>query len=316
MQAEIVNIRSSLASLIAPRPDIQDLARSIRDASEANQLRQAENWEQLVTFRTKEKVRETNERYARRYQYKNYRVQKWLAFGTWGAFVAAGVYAGFAAVTWREVQRQTKAVECASVAATQSVYVATAGLQQNQRQFEESLKQAQSQFSKTLQQMGVQSASQKKSADAARGTLRAGGEQFIIEERPYVTLGTVKFGNDKTTGYQTLEFIFDNSGKTPALEFEFDADMRIGGLSIGKTQNGISKTVIAPGKGQPFSDLFSFSSEGQAKIDRDESLIVRGIAGYDDVFKRHHSTRFCVEYRKSWGQFLWCEGESGNILDH
>src|SRR5208283_1590112 len=56
-------------------------------------------------------------RYNRRYQRKYYRVQVWLAVGTWLAFAAAAIYAGIAARQWRtmndtygEIRKQTEQI--------------------------------------------------------------------------------------------------------------------------------------------------------------------------------------------------------------
>lgn len=38
---------------------------------------------------------------------RNYSLQKWLVWGTWLAFLAAGVYAGISLKIWREMQQQT-----------------------------------------------------------------------------------------------------------------------------------------------------------------------------------------------------------------
>jgi len=200
IQGDISGIRASIAALIAPRPDIQELARSISDSNEAEQLQRDHVNDRLLSLRTKEQARKTSERYARRYQPKNYKVQVWLAIGTWLAFAAAAIYAGFAWRTMKEIQRQTRAVECASVAATESVHVAAAGLQQNQRQFDD-----------TLKQMQAQTAEQGEAASAALQSANTAKEALHVSERAYLVRGKVETDLE----HKVLTVNIENVGHIP-----------------------------------------------------------------------------------------------------
>jgi hypothetical protein len=109
-----------LAELQAIRSSLQEQIRAIRDASEAaNETR-----EQIPKHLAELRVPVDEKTEANAYRNKAHHQQIWLTWGTWLAFIAASFYAYIAykqkAVmvdTYREIQKQTTAAQCAAKAA-------------------------------------------------------------------------------------------------------------------------------------------------------------------------------------------------------
>ncbi len=96
------------------RDSIQEQIRAIRDAYEADR----QTRDQIPARLSELRIPENEKRETRTYRERNFAIQVVLAIGTWGAFIAASVYAGIAAHqlktmnnTLGEAQKQTLAAE-------------------------------------------------------------------------------------------------------------------------------------------------------------------------------------------------------------
>ena len=110
-------IRAQLGSI---RDAIQEQIHTIRDTSETTNKALNEIPKELSGLR----VPENEKAEARKYRKKAHRQQVLLTWGTWLAFIAAGIYAGVAAHQARtmtdtldQIKLQTKAAQCAVQAA-------------------------------------------------------------------------------------------------------------------------------------------------------------------------------------------------------
>jgi hypothetical protein len=297
---DIGDIRAGIASLIAPRQDVQELISTIRNSNEADQLNREHEQSVLVSLRAKEQVRKTNERHSRRYQYKNYRIQKWLAIGTWLTFAAAAIYAAIAASTYHEIQKQTAEAQRAANAAAESAALASWSLVES----EES-----SYF--TLQQMEIQSEITKRGIDAAnknaKEALNASIKASQLDLRAWVGISGVRLLQFEEGKPIKIGVDIKNTGKTPAISVVANATY-VGYNAIWKepAQRDIDdlrraltpQTSISPGETltQTIEVPVSVVQPIWPKIETTYAYIyVFGIIRYKDISPDTptHETRFC-----------------------
>jgi len=115
--------------LDAIKGSLQEQIRAIRDTSETTN----ETWKKIPTYLSELCIPADERAKADAHRKKQHRQQIWLTWGTWLAFIAAGVYAGVATrqlrtmnKTYGEIEKQTKAAQNAAYAACLNAQVAQA----------------------------------------------------------------------------------------------------------------------------------------------------------------------------------------------
>jgi hypothetical protein len=318
VQADISNIRYAIAALFAPRSDIQELTGSIRDANKTSYLQETENREQLIALRTKEQVRKTSERYNRRYQNKNYGVQKWLAFGTWAAVIAAATYAGFAYQQWKEMWGTTDAAyrsadqaRRTTAIAAENAQTAVAVLNENKREFD-----------KNFSELSRQTSAQIEAAKAAKDAAKLAADSFALSQRPWIGVdgyvapepprpGLISsFANGNIVYYG--HFMIKNFGTAPAKAIAIGVGIAV---AVGETKeqsdSACDNALNWINKGIPTAQGSVDNTKGGLVLfpggQHDSAFVVgRGYSGpnvgdailmgcivYKDVGDKPHSTRFC-----------------------
>jgi hypothetical protein len=95
-----------LAAFVEQLPKaLENLAAAIRQAAERDSHNP--NRANSLPKRIEVGFPEAIERHRSAEQAKQYRVQRWIAWGTWGAFIAASFYGCVAIKQWQEAKRQT-----------------------------------------------------------------------------------------------------------------------------------------------------------------------------------------------------------------
>ena len=108
-----------LAELRLVRTGIQQLVSGVHDAKGA-QNQQQEHEPPVV--RAELQIPEAIERETREDRKKQYKVQVWLAISTSLAFIAAAIYAGIAALQWKEMMRAANAAASAAETAKETLH--------------------------------------------------------------------------------------------------------------------------------------------------------------------------------------------------
>lgn len=160
-----------------------------------------------------------------------------------------------------------------------------------------------------------------RAASAAEGSARVAEEALVKTSRAYVNYIRTEYSKDPgTIGPTSYKTFVANSGQTAATQLEFRSIIRYGPgdplatpdtsesllpkadgsatLSAQSTLTlGGSKDVVLP------EQVVSMLSEGRAYF------YYFGTLTYQDIFRRSHKTRFCVEYdyrRKEGNRMVFC----------
>ncbi len=238
------------------RADFQQLVSTVHDAEEAQSQKQNRQQYPPVLHAELNIPKAVQGDKGRRDD-RQYRLQKWLTIGTWLAFVAASVYAGVAIFQWREM-----------IAATGAAQQAVEEARRNRGQAEKSL--------------------------------NATIEQFHLEQRAWVSIKSVMVTKPfSKTESAEMTVNFTNTGKTPALNcgvtkkaVSFSAD-KLQFMPVPKP----FKSVVAPGsEDATFLNVPPVPEIADAIAQHSVTVYLGIVIEYDDIFGKHHSTKFCGFY--------------------
>jgi hypothetical protein len=152
----------------------------------------------------------------------------------------------------------------------------------------------------------------KSAAETAKGALASSEKSFRVEERPYLTVESIKF--DPPHSFATITMDFHNSGRTPALDVTEHIDIFVNGKKLSKKDIGPNAGTTI-GAGSSAHPVYEFTggrdyagSMGAGKM----SVSLKGSITYTDIFKGEllkaediHITTVCRYYdaslSKKWG---------------
>lgn len=148
-------------------------------------------------------------------------------------------------------------------------------------------------------------------ATEARETFTASKTNFLIDHRPYITVENISMIKDPS-GHDAIHITLTNSGRTPAVNFQLPPskmEVSTGSLPMIVTTEGKpAYSVIGSDKSTSYTFPFTINEPQLAQFNNSQiSLTVHAKALYEDLFGCKHWTEFCMEYRKIWNEFRYCE---------
>jgi hypothetical protein len=259
------------------RKDIQEHTRAIRDSKETTKHNQ--NAEPKIKLSAELHTPKEVETDRNRRDDRQYGIQRLLAIGTWGAFIAAAIYAG---LTYHQI-RVTK------------------------RQFAESQRVSKEQFD-TAQKASLSQFHQSERPYVWVKSGELGTPEFVLDKTPAT-------GADLTTGQVVWTFHVTNYGKSPALNVMAETYMRVGPKKpfrkSFKTDDVVTiGTPLAPGE----DDAFGVISNPEIDPDKlreylklDNAIGIRARITYTDAEGTPYETGICLS-RALVGLMHYCEG--------
>lgn len=157
------------------------------------------------------------------------------------------------------------------------------------------------------------------SARAAEKSAAIAEQAFTIGERPYMAVKQIKVNDFEKGKSPTVELVFSNSGKTPALNVHCRAystgrtERRLGAVKYPEVSNLSEGIVETQGSvKEPLIVMSEFSQEAkdtaiEAVKKKQIWIFVYGIVDYDDGAGRHHVLKFCHVYNAESGDMEICE---------
>lgn len=151
----------------------------------------------------------------------------------------------------------------------------------------------------------------KQSADAAVRSATTAENSFRADERPYVTVYSIKSKTGPLKeGDNSIDFSIFNSGKTPALKVENTLHVIVSEKEIAKfSPNGTSEGVLAGNRVSTNNYTLRLSPRDAKDV---ATLQCKGTVTYIDVIGNAppYQTTFCALYDLKTNEFKFCP--SGN----
>lgn len=234
------------------------------------------------------------------------------------------LYTSIAAYQGCQMRKATKAAKKSADAATSAAKTAKATLDQNKKAAVDTLNEMIKQ-SKTMRESAI---STKETVKQSKASLDATIEHFRLEQRAWV--GPVEVSpaeyaeGDKKVYVKEGQKIkggirFVNSGKTPALNVRNAYGFRYlkSGIAPSVTLKATemppgSTTIMQPGMSGYLYPTPIPLERVISKTDIDDIINERvivyiiGIITYDDIFKRNHSSKFCLRLKSDLTTFESC----------
>jgi len=243
---------------------IQAEIRSIRHQQETANQRQRKQREQPIALTAELQIPKDVQRDRSARDDRQYRAQKWLAFGTWLAFLAAAIYAGVNYKMLSEMRRANKA--------------------------------ANESFAQTLKQMQAQTKALQDSANSALTTSETARAQLEASQRAWVAVVNPPVLQPTKNG---ITWTLRNFGGSPAFHISARGVTLNQSENIASVQDKICRDV-EPSTGSfraPWEILFP-NQTGRPRaaysIGAPISYLI-GCVRYNDQFSHNRWTRFCYE---------------------
>lgn len=150
----------------------------------------------------------------------------------------------------------------------------------------------------------------KSAADTADATLKASGQQFKIEERPYITIAIFQLTPmPASAGSFHVGLHMINSGKTPALSVKVFARSYVGNRELSLLMpKGRSQVVIGSDKEMENTYTIDFiGTDAQQVTGGTEDFVLKGTVSYTDIFTDPHPTDFCMRYYPKENNYKYCQ---------
>lgn len=242
-------------------------------------------------------------------------------------FIVTSVYAFFAFHQWQAMNRQ------ADVAATQSVVMAKQleAMNSSSAQTERLIK-ANEELAKLNGDLVRNSSEQVKASvaqsEATKAQAQIAQQSFYIGDRPYLSANAVLDKLEPGIA-PIIELVFENNGKTPALNFQVGAMVDVGNSPKPDLKRAVTTEAIAENMKQlPYSNLApegntSFLTAGGKSVmqirgpevtpnliddvkSQRRFMFVWGVALYKDGLSKRHSIKFCFFYNATDNVFVGC----------
>jgi len=227
----------------------------------------------------------------------------------------------------RQVGQLTAAIEAGITKAKEAL---TALISENRAMLESSMEKD----SSTLRTILADNREQAKrelnaSMEQSRAALEAATAASRLDQRPWVTLMRFQLPEEpKVGGEITVHCIWQNTGRTPALDFITRPAVQIWGPppieppkpDFSKIGPRGSTSVLPPGGGGSFFSTAKWDAAPedllQSYIQKKRHLFVRVLVRYNDVFGASHWTEICAYHVHGTplDHFNFCS--TGNDLDH